>query len=111
MKGTVMSDTHTKTMPDGRLLDILKLIELLAPKTKTMVETSIIKGVNKSRQTGFSSARYAAADLQFPVIIDGDRNLIDGRHRLLKAKNEGRICIWAYVASKEEIEECIIDVD
>lgn len=105
-----MSSTHTKTMPCGHLLDINKLIEVIHSRdlvVPLLVEISSIKGLSKSRKLGFSKRRYEKADLRFPVIVDENLNLLDGRHRTLKAKDLGKQYVSALVASPDEIEECM----
>lgn len=41
------------------------------------------------------SLRIDAADLSFPILVDGAGTVLDGVHRLLKAKKLGKRCVSA----------------
>ena len=49
-----------------------------------------------------------AADLSFPIILDEDGDLMDGRHRLMKAIMQGNVTIKA-VRFEENPSPCRVD--
>lgn len=79
--------SHDKTLKDGTVIDVLKLIELTNNQPTTMVKLKDIKNVDRSKKTGFSSKRYAKADTSYPLLVDSNYSLLDGRHRYFKLKD------------------------
>ena len=98
---------HTKTMPDGRLLNVDKLLALVAHRRGVLKPLASLRGIKRSRQTGFSMKRYAKADLRFPIIADETGLVLDGRHRYFKALDAGISDSFVITASREEIEQCL----
>lgn len=103
-----MSITHTKTLTNGDKIDIFKLIQLL--KNRPVVTKSIdeLPIPNKSKKTGFSQKRLKVADISFPIIIDKDNNIIDGRHRLAKLVKQGEEKIKVIIATDFDLKSCAI---
>ena len=97
--------THTKTMPDGMKLDILKLIELVKNKVPENVPLTELHGPGRSRKTGFSQDRYAQADVTYPLIVTKDGFVIDGRHRYFKLQDLGQTMAPVVRATPDEIEQ------
>jgi len=52
--------------------------------------------------------KIATADLSYPIIIGGG-HLVDGKHRLTKAMQEGRIKIKAYIFTDREMNKFLIN--
>lgn len=99
---------HTKTMPDGKLLDVEKLLVVIRRRKPHFRSVDRLHGYSRSKRTGFSKERYERADVKFPVIIDSTGLVLDGRHRLLKAKDAGIIEVPVIVATKEDIRKCLL---
>lgn len=98
---------HTKTLGDGTLLDIDKLQQLIA-STAFPMYIGNLKGLSRSFQSGFSWARYEACDTTIPGIVDKHNNLLDGRHRAYKIRDNGRATMLVKLATDQEIQLCII---
>jgi hypothetical protein len=45
--------------------------------------------INRSRNTGFSPRRLAAADVSFPMIVGPGDDVLDGKHRTVKLRSSG----------------------
>lgn len=101
---------HTKTLPDGTTLNIDKLLTLLllSGRLRVLRAISEIKPVSASPESGYTEERYVQADYNFPVLIDEDGFVLDGRHRLLKAIDEGKTKQTTLTATREEIELCLV---
>ena len=76
--------THTKTMPDRRVIDIIKLNIFLEKRKVISIPIEKIKLPSRSKRTVFSDKRFREANISHPLIIDKDGFLIDGRHRFFK---------------------------
>lgn len=99
------TSTHTKTLPDGSKIDVLKLIELLKDREVEEVDlNSLDAPKNKERKTGFSEKRYREADISYPLIVDQNRSLLDGRHRYFKIRDGGGTFARVRTATPEDIE-------
>ena len=81
--------SHTKTMPDGRKLDVLRLQQLVSRLKERQVSLDDIKGVSRSARSGFSLDRYQNTDTSYPLILDPHHHLLDGRHRYLRHQDAG----------------------
>lgn len=62
-------------------------------------------GVNRSKRNGFSVKRLANTDLAYPVIVDENQKLIDGRHRILKALSQGQRHVNAITATPADLTQ------
>jgi len=60
---------------------------------------SSLKRYNQSKRTGFSQKRFDKADLNYPVIVTNNGEVIDGRHRILKAIGKGLKYVKAVIVS------------
>jgi len=92
----------------GRVIDVPKLNELCAKNDvieKKVVD--LVSRVAKTKKTGFSRDRMAKVNTESPIIIDDQDFVLDGRHRLLRADEEGRDTIKCRVATREQIQQCI----
>ncbi len=103
--------THTKTFQDGTTIDIFKLIENLESRAPINIGISLIKGPSRSKKSGFSSKRYEKADTQYPLIINEENLLIDGRHRLYKLIDQGNKTASVIIATKSDLENVIVKED
>lgn len=81
--------SHTKTMPDGRTLDIIRLMKMLEGRPTEERSLSDIQTPSRSRRDGFSMNRYAKVDEDKPMIVGKDNQLLDGRHRFFKRMDKG----------------------
>lgn len=96
--------THTKTMPDNSVIDILKLIDLVKnrePQEILLDDLDAPRGKNKA--TGFSEKRYAAADTAYPLLVGPGNYLVDGRHRYFKLRDAGATKTKAHALTRDEI--------
>jgi len=94
--------THTKTMPGGEKIDIVKLVQLVNARHATPVSLQTLDA-SRSPKHGFSSKRYNAVDTAQPVIVDAEGRLMDGRHRVLRARDAGMDSIMAHTATPEDV--------
>jgi len=90
--------THDCTLKNGRRVNVLKLINHVKKNFKPVsLNINDIKEVYRSKRSGFSKKRYGTADSKFPIIVDENLTLIDGRHRTLKQRDLGKRKVKAYV--------------
>lgn len=66
-----------------------------------------ITGADRSKRTGFSKKRYQNTDMNKPIIVDQFKNIIDGRHRTLKAKDQNKKTIRGYILDNNIIKKKI----
>lgn len=102
--------SHTKTMPDGSEIDVFKLHKLLIDSESFAMPLSDIQKPSKSKRTGFSKIRSEKADISFPIIIDEQKFIIDGRHRYFKLLDRGQTNIKVIVANKSDIKRATINL-
>jgi hypothetical protein len=95
-------------MPDGRVLDISRLICLVQGREPESIPFSQVRGVSRSSRTGFSKRRLERTDTAIPGIVDQTNRILDGRHRVLKLQANGNTSGLFWKASAEEIEQAII---
>jgi len=103
-----MTTTHTYSNATGSY-DVLELQKLLENEPCEEVLIADIKGVSKSRRSGFSKHRLLKTDTTFPVILDFDNNLIDGRHRIIKLMAEESLAVLAKRATWEQLQSVKIN--
>lgn len=96
--------THTKTLADGRVIDVLNLIKITKSRTPKRIATSSLKAPTRSKRSGFSDKKYKASDIRFPLLVTSVGEIVDGRHRYFKAIEHGVRTILAVVASEEDIK-------
>jgi len=100
---------HLATMSDGRLVDISKLVCLVECRQPERIRFSLLKGITRSRQTGFSKKRLELADTTIPGIVDQKNRILDGRHRVLKLQATGETSGLFWRVSSEDIQQAVID--
>ena len=93
--------------------DVAKLVELTAGSEVQQVPLSEIEEIDEAYWFGapgdIASCRRIAehakqieeVDLSFPIILCPKRRVMDGMHRVLKALNEGRVTIDAFILQVE----------
>lgn len=97
--------THTKTLSDGSKLDIHKLIELVKNKPVERISLNELDAPKKpNKKTGFSLNRYKNTDTKYPLIVDKNNFLLDGRHRYFKLKDQGETHANIVRALEEDLE-------
>ena len=109
-KARTKTTTHTKTLPDGRLVDVVKLWELtegLPTHEVDIASTKATTGISRSSNTGFGRKRLREADHTYPILIHGSL-LLDGRHRTAKAADSGMTTLRAKEVPAHLIEQSII---
>lgn len=92
---------HHCPLTNGKTLNVFKLIvycEENLPVRRVAIDK--IKEVYRSKRSGFQMKRLLNADFSFPIIVLDDMVLIDGRHRVLKAKASGRKFLQAYIVTE-----------
>lgn len=100
--------SHTRTMPDGSVVDVFKLHKILKDRAPIKLPITDILKPNKSKRTGFSKKRSEHADIAFPLIIDRNNFLIDGRHRYFKLVDKQVTTIQAVVAEQKDIKKATL---
>jgi hypothetical protein len=103
-----MSSYHTKTLPDGRVIDINKLQELVKDSPIDFVTLSSIRGCDDTKRTGFSKSRYEKCNPNIAGILSLDNFILDGRHRYFKRLRSGCKYMPVRYATMLQIEICII---
>ncbi len=94
---------HTATMPSGNKIDIEKLYGVVNTREPTKVNITKFKYPTSERR-GFSEKRLKDADTTFPIMFDETGHLIDGRHRVTKLKQEGKIEGLGHLLTKDDVE-------
>ena len=107
----MITHSHTKTLPDGRKVDILKLIKATNTHPIKQVSLTDISGASNSRKSGFSKSRYEKTDTQYPLLITKDKFLLDGRHRYFKLKNNGETTAPARIVNSRLLNEAATRVE
>jgi hypothetical protein len=90
-------------MPDGSKVDILKLYDLLKDREVIQMPIEQIKSPSRSERSGFSQVRLKRSDVSFPLIIDENRFLVDGRHRFFKLLDAGETMVKVKFATAEDL--------
>lgn len=103
--------THTKTMPDGRIVDVMALLELLQGSQVEHIPLTDLKGPSRSSRSGFSQKRYDAVDTSQPGVVDKDNNVVDARHRYFRNLDAGATTMPMYRASPEHLEAAMLPQD
>jgi hypothetical protein len=101
--------THTCRLPDGRLIDVLRLQEILESAPVEFIPLGEIRGASRRRRSGFSQKRYARANPNVAGIVDSTKSLLDGRHRYLKREDSGCRYMPVRFATAAHIEACVIE--
>lgn len=96
--------SHTKTMPDGSEIDIAKLVELMEGRHPESIPLDTLTP-SRSTRSGFSPKRYDRVDTTQPVVISSDGLLLDGRHRILRLRDEGLENVMAHRSTPEDLEK------
>ena len=103
-------DADTKSFHEVNVPDILEQVKGRDPETIGIDE--VWGGFESS--PGFSEERVAAADTNYPIVLDdytegeGFRGgLVDGRHRRIKLKREGADSVNAIKLTPEDIKTLI----
>jgi hypothetical protein len=97
---------HTRTL-GSVTYDVFKLFDIASQKEPVMID---LPKANRQKRTGFSKIRYENADLSFPIIVNEDGVILDGRHRVAKSIDSGAKNIKAVVLSNEEIANAELKV-
>lgn len=105
----VKAAEHTLTLPDGRVVDVHRLIALVAGREPERLPLAGFR-VNRSSNTGFSRKRYAEADTSFPGVVDesGSR-ILDGKHRVARLRDAGETHGLFYRATDADLEKAAAD--
>ena len=90
---------HAKDLP-SELMDVDELVRKNGP---TMTKEGLFSDLIENPSAAFRE-RCERADLRYPILVDGDGWLIDGAHRLVKAKWEKREKIEAKRIDMSEVE-------
>lgn len=93
------------------VLDVNKLIDSTKNKQPIYIDANNVKKISRTEKSGFSEKRLAAADISYPIIIDSKYEILDGRHRLLKAMDNGIRRIPAIIADDNDIKKSIKILD
>lgn len=100
--------SHTKTLPDGRIVNVFKIWDLVHDKTPIRMKIADIQGATMSKRSGFSKIRYAQADTTHPLIVDEHNFLIDGRHRYFKLKENNQTEAEVRIVTAAELDQAVV---
>lgn len=87
--------------------DVRKMIELSRDLPVKRMRLKSFK-IPRTRKTGFSKRRYEQTDTKYPVLVDSDHLVLDGRHRLAKMQDHGRRTCLVRVVPYEVIAKCLL---
>ena len=90
------------------LIDVFMLINEVKNNIRVKVSIGDLMEVPRTEKSGFCLGRLEAANLFYPIIINNNGIVLDGRHRLIKAMDYGHFEITAIVAEDSQIKKCII---
>ncbi len=80
--------SHTYTDKSGTY-DVLKLIKAVKNRQTEKIDISSLIGMSYSKKDGFSpKTKLPFVDVSYPILIDNDNKIIDGRHRVAKLIKE-----------------------
>ena len=86
-----------------RMHFIPELIKLVDGRKPEEVDIASVKGGTKD-SPGFSEEKLAKVDTSYPILVDSEMNLVDGRHRKLKLLTRGEKKINVIVLTKADID-------
>lgn len=94
------------------IYDVNKLYEIVRDKEVFLIPTKIFV-IEKGKDTGFSLSRQRKVNFDYPIImlancIDIRDALLDGKHRVAKAKDYGRDYILVRFVNRMELEHCLV---
>ena len=110
--------THGITKADGKFLHCKDLWSLADAKGQMkVVPLSELWDTNKELQWGTDHTksecflshveRALKSDLVYPMIVDPDLKIIDGKHRMIKAKLERRDTVVVCIVPKEVVDATV----
>lgn len=102
--------THDKVFIDGTRIDVRKLNDLVRGRKTVQVEIASLKGLSKSKRSGFSEERLKGARTSKPIWINSNREVVDGRHRCIKSKMKGDTHIHAIRVTKKDLKAVRLSV-
>jgi DNA polymerase Ligase (LigD)/Helicase conserved C-terminal domain/SNF2-related domain len=107
-KAAANDKKNVSTLPDGRVLDIGKLIDKSKGRRVESIPIDDVPKPSRSEASGYSKARQAKVDMSKPVIVGTDGTLYDGRHRLFRHIDENKTHIRAVRVSDADIDDVTI---
>jgi hypothetical protein len=106
-KEAAFTTSNTATR-GGRTYDIDALIARTRKRPVERIPLGDIEKPNRSSSTGYSKKRYAAVDMQKPILVGTDGTLWDGRHRLSRHLDEGKSHIRAVRATPKDLDAVVL---
>lgn len=86
--------------------DVGKLLKITRRRCPVRVDIEELWGYAGTKRSGFSLRNFYHCNTRYPVIALNSGRLVDGRHRLLKLKAQGRKrCAVVYI-NRSELEKC-----
>lgn len=108
LKAASRITTHTHTDATGTY-DFSKLFELLNGRPSEPIDLASLGPMNRSPRTGFSHRRYAETDPSFPILVNQEGQLLDGRHRVSKLLDSGATHTQAVRVTPEDMSRVKLD--
>jgi hypothetical protein len=93
----------------GRTYDIDALIARTKTRPVERVPLGDVEKPNRSSNMGYSQKRYAAVDMNKPILVGTDGTLWDGRHRLSRHLDEGKSHIKAVRVTRQDLDAVVHD--
>ncbi len=100
-------NTHTRTI-DGRTYDIDALIRRVAGRKPHKVR---LPKASRSSRDGFSPLRYLGADTAYPIPVTRDGTVVDGRHRVIKLRDQGASETDAITVTPDDLLSALLPPD
>jgi hypothetical protein len=91
----------------GKTYDIDDLVSRTAGRKVENIPLGDIEKPNRSASTGYSKKRYAAVNMNKPILVGIDGTLWDGRHRLSRHIDEGLSHIRAVRVTPEDLDAVV----
>lgn len=85
-----------------------KLNKMIKGRKPTLTPIKELHGFDRSKKSGFSKKRYETADPSYPILVGPDGVVVDGRHRTLKAMDQGEEHILAHHLTPKDLKAALV---
>ncbi len=95
---------------EAGIVSLSALKARLAGRQTSMMSPSDILtvGFSRAEKGGWNRDKYLGSDTAEPVIVDEERRLIDGRHRLFKSIDLGAKTVPVLIATRRDFESSLM---
>lgn len=86
-----------------KLVSVPKILDIVRGRKPFQMAISDIKGGTRT-SPGYSDERYLNTNTDYPIILDVENGLVDGRHRKLKLIDRGAKTCWVIKLTPTDIQ-------